>query len=323
MGRLFSRIGQAALTYGLAVTLAFVLMRLTPGSPIAALDEETRMAPEQIEHLRKLYCLDCPLWRQYTDFLSGAFTGNLGGSIRYGGQPVTALIGSRLPASLLLGGTVLLINFTLGSWLGALQAVKRGSRFDHALSFTSLALYAIPSFWLGLTLAWLFGIEWRILPVAGLHDVTLSRDADLLARAVDLARHLVLPALTLSAVSIAATMRHQRSAMIEALRLDCVRTARAKGIPERQVLFRHAWRNAVGPMITLFGLWLPILVTGAVFVESVFGWPGLGSLASEAIGNRDYPLIMGATLLAAAMVIAGGLIADLLHGLLDPRVEAL
>ncbi|HKV73422.1 MAG TPA: ABC transporter permease, partial [Gemmatimonadales bacterium] len=321
--RLLGRIGQAALTWALAVTLAFFLMRLTPGSPIAALDEETRMAPDQVERLRRLYCLDCPLLTQYTTFLSGAVSGNLGGSIRYNGQPVNALIASRLPATLLLGGTVLLINFTLGSWLGALQAVRQGSRLDHGLSFLSLTLYAIPSFWLGLTLAWLFGIEWHLLPVAGIHDVTLSAEAGALTRGVDLLRHLILPALTLSAVSIAATMRHQRSAMLEALRLDCVRTARAKGLTERQVLLHHAWRNAVGPMITLFGLWLPILVTGAVFVEAVFGWPGLGSLASEAINNRDYPLIMGATLLAAGLVVLGGLVADLLHGWFDPRVEAI
>ncbi len=323
MRRLLGRIGQAALTWALAVTLAFILMRLTPGSPIAALDEETRMAPDQVERLRRLYCLDCPLLTQYTSFLSGAVSGNLGGSIRYNGQPVNTLIASRLPATLLLGGTVLLINFTLGSWLGALQAVRQGSRLDHGLSFLSLTLYAIPSFWLGLTLAWLFGIEWHLLPVAGIHDVTLSAEAGALTRGADLLRHLILPALTLSAVSIAATMRHQRSAMLEALRLDCVRTARAKGLTERQVLLHHAWRNAVGPMITLFGLWLPILVTGAVFVEAVFGWPGLGSLASEAIGNRDYPLIMGATLLAAGLVVLGGLVADLLHGWFDPRVEAI
>jgi len=322
MRHLLGRVGQAALTWTLAVTLAFFLMRLTPGNPIAALDEETRMAPEQVERLRRLYCLDCPLLTQYRSFLTGAMSGNLGGSIRYNGLPVTTLIASRLPATLLLGGTVLLINFTLGSWLGAVQAVKKGSSLDRGLSFLSLTLYAVPSFWLGLTLAWLFGIEWRLLPVAGIHDVTLSGEAGALTRSVDLLRHLILPAVTLSAVSIAATMRHQRSAMLEALRLDCVRTARAKGLPERQVLFRHAWRNSIGPMITLFGLWLPILVTGAVFVESVFGWPGLGSLASEAIGNRDYPLIMGATLLAAAMVVLGGFVADVLHDLLDPRVEA-
>ena len=323
MRQMVSRIGQAALTFMLAVTLAFGLMRLTPGSPLPALDDETRFTPEQAQRLSRLYGLDRPLLDQYTAFLSGALHGDLGGSIRYGGQPVATLIARRLPATLLLGGTVLLINFTLGTWLGALQAVRRGSKLDHALSALSLTLYAVPSFWLGLTLAWLFGIEWRILPVAGLHDVTLPSDAGALSRGADLLRHLILPALTLSAVSIAATMRHQRSAMIEALRLDCVRTARAKGLPERQVLIRHAWRNALAPMVTLLGLWLPILVTGAVFVESIFAWPGLGSLAAEAIGNRDYPLIMGATLLAAALVVLGGLLADLLHGLLDPRVHAL
>jgi peptide/nickel transport system permease protein len=321
--RLLARVGQAAATFGLAVTIAFGLMRLTPGSPLPALDELNHFTPEQADRLRHLYGIDQPLLRQFRTFLSGAVRGDLGGSIRFGGQPVAGLIAARLPATVLLGATVLLLNFTLGTWLGAWQAVRQDSRLDRGLSLLSMTLYAIPSFWLGLTLAWLFGIEWRLLPVAGIHDITLSVEAGIVPRTLDLLRHLILPALTLSAVSIAATMRHQRSAMIEALRLDCVRTARAKGLSEPQVLLRHAWRNALAPMVTLFGLWLPILVTGTVFVESVFNWPGLGLLAAEAIGNRDYPLIMGTTLLAAALVVLGGLVADLLHGLLDPRVQAL
>ncbi|MEO8030756.1 MAG: ABC transporter permease [Gemmatimonadota bacterium] len=323
MRRLLTRVGQALLTFAIAVTLAFLLMRLTPGSPLPALDEQNRFTPAQEERLRKLYRLDQPIQVQYWEFLQAAFDGNLGPSIRYTGQTVTGLIAARLPATLLLGFTVLLLNFTFGTWLGVWQAVREGSRLDQGLSLLSISLYAIPSFWLGLTLAWLFGLEWRLLPVGGIHDIVMSPNADLGTRTVDLVRHLILPAATLSAVSIAATMRHQRSAMIEALRLDCIRTARSKGLSERQVIFHHAWRNALGPMVTLFGLWLPILATGTVFVESVFNWPGLGLLAAEAIGNRDYPLIMGTTLLSAALVVLGGLIADLLHGMLDPRVQAL
>jgi peptide/nickel transport system permease protein len=321
--RLGIRLGQAVLTYTVAVTLAFVLMRLTPGDPIPQLDDQQRFTAEQAARLRALYGLDRPILEQYGTFLSGAFRGDLGSSIRYGGRPVTQLLRERLPASLLLGGLVLVINFTVGTWLGAWQAIRAGSRFDLTTSALSLVLYAVPSFWLGTMLAWLFAVTWHLLPAAGMHDPSLTADAGLAARAFDLVRHLVLPALTLSAVSIASAMRLERSSMMEVLRLDFIRAARARGLSEERVIWRHAFRNALGPLLTLLGLWLPILVTGSVFVEYVFGWPGLGLLASEAISSRDYPLIMGTTLLAAALVIAGGLVSDLLHGWLDPRVRAL
>jgi peptide/nickel transport system permease protein len=177
----------------------------------------------------------------------------------------------------------------------------------------------MPSFWLGLVLAWLFGIEWRLLPPAGLRDPLL--EGGTLARSLDVLRHLVLPALTLSLVSIASTMRYQRAAMIEALGLPYILTARAKGLDERTVTWRHAWRNALFPVLTLFGLWLPILVTGSVFVESVFAWPGLGSLAAAAVSSRDYPLLVGASVLVATLVVSASLATDLAYGLLDPRVR--
>jgi peptide/nickel transport system permease protein len=142
-----------------------------------------------------------------------------------------------------------------------------------------------------------------------------------LAGAADVLRHLALPAFTLCVVSIAATMRYQRDAMLDALRLPCVVTARAKGVDEGAVVWRHAWRNALFPVLTLFGLWLPVLVTGSVFVESVFAWPGLGSLAASAVGNRDYPLLMGASILVAVVVVVANLLADLAYAALDPRVR--
>jgi peptide/nickel transport system permease protein len=170
-------------------------------------------------------------------------------------------------------------------------------------------------------LAWLVGIELGWLPVAGMRNPLLAADAPWTARALDVAAHLVLPALTLSIVTIAGTMRYQRTAMLEVLRLPYIATARAKGIPERAVVWRHAWRNGLFPMITLFGLWLPLLVTGSVFVEMVFAWPGLGSLAASAASSRDYPLVMGAALLAAGLVVTASLLTDLAYAVLDPRVR--
>ena len=319
-GWLLRRTLQALITFAVAMGLLFVLMRAAPGDPLSRLSEDRPLSPREVAALRARYGLDQPIGRQFASFLGGLARGDLGTSIEYG-RPVTTLLAERLPATLLLGGSALLLNFTVGLWLGVRQAVRRGKREDRWLTTASLAGYAMPSFWLGLVLAWLIGIKWRLLPAAGMQDPLLSLDASLPARAIDVARHLVLPALTLSLVSIAATMRYQRSAMLEVLGLPYIVTARAKGLPERDVTWRHAWRNALFPVITLFGLWLPILVSGSVFVEMVFAWPGLGSLAAAAVGGRDYPLLMGASLLVAALVVGGAFLTDLAYAVLDPRVR--
>ena len=319
-GWLLQRALQAVATFAVAIALLFVLMRAAPGDPLFRLSADRPISQKEMEALRARYGLDQPVGRQLVAFVGGLARGDLGVSIEYG-RPVTALLAERLPATILLGGSVLLLNFTVGLWLGVRQAVRRGGREDRWLTTLSLTGYAMPSFWLGLVLAWLVGVEWRLLPAAGMQDPLLSSDAGLLMQAGDVLRHLVLPVLTLSVVSIAATMRYQRAAMLEVLRLPYIVTARAKGLPERVVTWQHAWRNALFPVITLFGLWLPILVTGSVFVEAVFAWPGLGSLAAGAVGSRDYPLLMGASLLVAALVVAGGFLTDVAYGLLDPRVR--
>ncbi len=317
---LLRRSGEAAAAFVIALTILFFLMRAAPGDPLSRLGEARPLSPQEIAALRARYGLDQPVGAQFLAFAKGMARGDLGVSIEYG-RPVTALLAERLPATLLLGGSVLLLNFTIGLWLGVRQAVRRNRLEDRWLTALSLIGYATPSFWLGLVLAWLVGIELRLFPAAGMQDPLLSLDASLLARAADVLRHLVLPAVTLSIVSIAATMRYQRTAMLEVLGQPYVTTARAKGLPERDVTWRHAWRNALFPVITLFGLWLPILVTGSVFVEAVFAWPGLGSLAAVAVGGRDYPLLMGASLLVAFLVVTGGLLTDIAYALLDPRVR--
>jgi peptide/nickel transport system permease protein len=312
---------QAVVTYAVAITLMFFVMRLAPGDPLSRLGDERPFSPEAIAALRQRYGLDQPLLQQYVAFVLPLMRGDLGVSIEHQGRPVWPLLAERIPASLLLGATVLLFNFSFGTWLGAWQALRRGSGADRALTLVTLALYATPSFWLGLVLVWLFGTEWHWFPVAFLHDPLLPDDAGFFTRSADALRHLVLPALTLSLVTIAATVRYQRAAMLEVLQLDFIRTARTKGLPEREVRWRHAWRNALGSVLTLFGLWLPLLLAGSVFVESVFAWPGLGTLAADAIGTRDYPVIMGTSVLVAATVVLGNLLADLMHRWLDPRLR--
>jgi peptide/nickel transport system permease protein len=319
-GWVLRRAVQAVVVLGIALTILFFLMRAAPGDPLARASENRPLPPAELARLRAKYGLDQPLGTQFIAFVGGLLRGDLGVSIEYA-RPVTSLLAERLPATLLLGGSVLLLNFTVGLWLGVRQAVRRGRTEDRWLTALSLIGYATPSFWLGLVLAWFVGIKLRLLPPAGMQDPLLSLDAGGMTRAMDTLRHLILPALTLSIVSIAATMRYQRSAMIEVLALPFMMTARAKGLSEREVIWRHGWRNALFPVITLFGLWLPILVTGSVFVEDIFAWPGLGSLAAAAVWGRDYPVLMGASLLVAGLVVVGGFVTDVAYALLDPRVR--
>jgi len=312
---------QALLTFLVSVLLLFVLMRLTPGDPLARLEGDSQLSVEETAALRERFGLDQPLAAQLSAFLRGAARGDLGVSIGHYPEQVTSLVGARLPATLLLGGTVLLLNFTLGTWLGVLQARRRGSALDRWLSRLSLAGYAMPSFWLGMILISMVSVEWQLLPAAQMRDPLIAPDAPWATRWLDVARHLVLPAVTLAIVTIAGTMRYQRTAMLQALRQDYVRAARARGLTERRVIWGHAWRNALFPMLTLFGLWLPILVAGSVFVESIFNWPGLGALTAEAVATRDYPVLMGTAMLTSALVILGGLVTDVGYFLLDPRVR--
>lgn len=314
------RLLHAALTVAIAITLAFFLMRLAPGDPLSRLGDERPMPAAELAGLRARYGLDQPLLSQYATFVVAATGGDFGRSIHYG-RPVREIILDRLPASVLLGGGALLLTMLGGALLGAMQALRRDSLLDRTAGVVSLAAYATPSFWLGLVLAWLVGIEWRLLPVGGFRDPLLAPDAPWMTQVVDVLRHLALPLLTLTVVSIGAVMRYQRTAMLEALAQPFVAAARARGLSERRIRWRHALRTSLFPIVTLLGLWLPVLAAGSVFVESVFAWPGLGSLAAEAVGTRDYPLLMGVTLLVAVLVVLGGLLADLAYAALDPRVR--
>ena len=312
---------QAVVTFAVAVLLLFVLLRAAPGDPLARLTGDRAVSEQELARLRARFGLDQPLATQLKAFLGGVARGDLGVSIEHYPERVTSLLAARLPATALLGGAVLLLNFSLGAWLGVRQAVRRGSRFDRWLTRLALAAYATPSFWLGMVLVAFVSIRWHLLPAAQMSDPLLPAEAGFLAKSLDVLRHLVLPALTLSITSIALPLRHQRAAMLASFRLDFITAARARGITERRVLWRHAWRTTLVPMLTLLGLWLPILVSGSVFVEAVFNWPGLGSLAAEAIGARDYPVLLGAAMLISAVVVLSGLLADLGYALLDPRVR--
>jgi peptide/nickel transport system permease protein len=319
---LLRRTLQAAATFVVVTGLLFVLMRAAPGDPLDRLSDDRPMAPAEQARLRALFGLDQPLGTQLTRFAGAAARGDFGVSIEYYPVQVADLVRGRLGPSLLLGVTVLALNLGFGVWLGVLQARRRGSRLDRWLTRLALAGYAAPSFWLGLVLISFLSIRWHLFPAAQMHDPLLPADAGSFERATDLLRHLVLPAATLSIVTIAVTMRYQRTAMLEVLRLDFVQAARARGLTERRVIWRHAWRNALFPVLTLVGLWLPVLVSGSVFVESVFNWPGLGSLAAGAIATRDYPVLIATSMLVSLAVLLGAVLTDLGFYWLDPRTRA-
>ena len=311
------RVVEGALTWGAAVVALFILVRLLPGDPLAAAND---LPPETRDALARLYGLDQPLLAQLRHFLGGLVHGDLGISFLHG-RPVLELIGDRAPATLLLGGTVLTAGFGIAWWLGTRLAARAGGPEDRWTMRLLLAGHALPPFWLGLILVWLFALVVHWLPAAGVHDPLLAADASWGARALDTARHLVLPWVTLLLTTVVVPLRHHREAVREGLDADWVRAARARGTAEPTVLLRHAARPALAPLVTLLGLWLPMLLTGSVLVEATFAWPGLGLLMAEAVGGRDYPLATGCVILGAGAVILGNILGDLAQRLLDPRVR--
>lgn len=303
------------------LTLNFFLLHAAPGDPTEALlpldaDESAR------EALRRDYGLDRPLPIQYLHYLERVVLHLDLGRSRVTNRPVRTEIFDRLPNTLLLAGSALLVQYVVGIAAGLLAAARPGSRLDRAVRVVTLTIYSTPSFYLGLLLIFVFaGGVFRVLPVSSTHDVIDYHTLGPLERLADRLRHLVLPALTLGLGSAAALARFVRGEMLEALGQDWVRTARAKGLPERTVLLKHAFRNALAPLITLLGLGLPFLFSGSVIVETVFDWPGMGLLAVDAAKSRNYPVFLAANLLFAALVIAGSLLADVLYAVADPRVR--
>ncbi len=289
----------------------FVLISSAPGGPSILLDPN--MSPEDAARLREVYGLDRPVHEQYILWLWQVLQGNLGFSLGVG-RSVSELISSALPATLLLSGAALLFAVLVAIPLGILAAVNRNSWIDQTVTVVSFFGLSLPVFWYGLMLIIFFSVVLDWLPAGGMY--TPGQESF-----VDLIKHLLLPTLTLGTVNMAQLVRYTRSSMIGVLRQDYVRTARSKGIAETAVIYRHAFRTALVPVVTLLGLLIPRLVGGAAVTESVFSWPGMGRLAVSAAFNRDYPTIMGITLIISVIVIISNLIVDLLYARLDPRVS--
>lgn len=272
--------------------------------------------------MRRNFGLDQPLLEQYVRWITSFLRGDFGFSFSRL-RPVAEVLGEALPNTLWLGGTSLIVTFVAGCAVGIVQAVKRYTGTDHVLTFLALFLYSVPTFWLGVVL-----IMWAssdalfagALPISGMQSLDYE-SLGTVGRIGDRAAHLVLPTITLGLGSAAAVARYMRAAMLETLDQDYIRTARAKGLSERRVILSHAVRNALLPIISLLGLFLPALFGGAVVVEYIFSWPGMGRVMYDAILARDYPLVMAASFLFAALVIVANLVADLLYAAADPRIR--
>jgi len=316
-GFLARRLGAAALVALGVATITFLLIHLAPGSPLAGSGENPYVSAAALEQMRRNFALDQPLYVQYLRYVGNLLRGDWGISFTMH-RPVLDAFRDALPNTLVLAAAALLVDFLLGITIGTLQGMRPGSPLDRACSGLTLTLYSVPVFWLGLMLVLVFGQELGWLPVSGVVDPILYPARGILGKLADRAAHLLLPALTLGLVGAAATARYQRAAVLEVIRQDFIRTARAKGLSEGAVA-RHALRNAILPTITLLGLSLPMLLSGAVLVETVFAWPGMGRLAVEAIQRRDYPVVTGAATLVALAVVAGNLVADVLTRFADPR----
>ena len=315
-----ARAAQAVVVVAVVATVVFALIHLAPGDPFAAALESGKVSPEVRAEWRARYGLDRPLPEQYARWIASVARGDLGWSFSRN-RPVASALASAIPNTLVLMGTALLLSVVLGIAAALLQAARHGSLVDRGSSAVLLVFYSMPEFWLGLMLLLAFAYRLPLFPVSGVVDPVTHEYMSAWGRFADRIRHLVLPALTLTLLLTAAIARHQRAALLDVARADFTRTARAKGVPPRAILVRHALRNSLGTTITLLGLMFPALLGGAVIVETVFAWPGMGSLATTAIGARDYPLVTAAALVGAAMTVAGSFVADVLGAVADPRLR--
>ena len=317
---LAARLLQSLIVVVLVTTISFFLIRLAPGDPFSFVGDFP-MSGAVRDRLRAQYGYDRPAAEQFLLFLGNVARGHLGYSHSMH-RDVGSVIAGAVPRTLLLMGAALLTSFAIGITVGAFQAVRRGSWLDRAASGLLLLFYSIPDFWLALMALLAFAYWVPIFPAGGMVDPVMHDYMSFGGRARDVIAHLILPSFTLALLGAAGIARFQRAALLEVLPQDYVRTARAKGLAERAVVFKHALRNALLPVITLLGLSLPALVGGTFFVEKVFSWPGMGYIAANAIAARDYDLVTGTVIVGGIMVAFGSLLADLLYAAVDPRLRA-
>ncbi|MGN6764571.1 MAG: ABC transporter permease [Rhizobiaceae bacterium] len=314
-GRLASAIALVACV----IVLNFLMIHVAPGDPASVIAGEMGGASaEVLAQIRHSYGLDQPVYVQLARYLVKVAGGDLGYSYYYN-VPVAGLILERLGPTLLLLASGLTFAIVVGTWLGVLSALRPNGFTSHIITTISLVGYSAPVFWTGMMLVILFGAVFPIFPIANMRDITVMGGP--LTRTLDVLHHLVLPAFTLGVIYMAQYSRLCRASMLEVLKSDYVRTARAKGLRERVVIGKHALRNAVLPVITMAGLQLGQTLSGSVLVEAVFNWPGLGTLAYESVLRRDYPTLLGILSSSAVMVIVVNILTDIAYRIVDPRIR--
>ncbi len=318
MGRYLLRrlVIAVPILFGISIT-TFALANFAPGDPVTAMLDPKQMAnlgPEWVEQRKEALGLNDPAPLRYVIWLKELLGGNLGYSYQ-DGEPVWGKISERIRPTLLLMSMVLIMANLIGIPLGLLAAVKQYSVFDYVASLLGFAAVSIPSFFLGLGFIYIFAVQLEWLPTAGMTTVGGSSSF------VDSLEHIILPATTLGLAQAAPLIRYARASMLESIHQDYITVARAKGLSERTVMFRHALRNVLNPLVTIVALDLPALLGGTVIIEQIFAWPGMGTLAVSSVFGRDYPVIMGITLLGAVIVVASNLLADLVYAVVDPRIK--
>ncbi|MFW6075962.1 MAG: ABC transporter permease [Chloroflexota bacterium] len=320
MGRFVIRrlIQTVPLIIGITL-ITFSLANLVPGSPVTGLEFNPRTSQEDVDRIRESLGLNDPIYVRYFTWMSNVARGDLGVSMR-NFRPVRETIIEKVPNTLLLTGTALALALIFSIPVGVYSAVRRNTWFDNASTAAAVAGFSMPTFWLGILAILLFSVkfgDWGLpsLPVGGAVDLRGGGGF------WDRIEHLILPATTLAVVQTAAWTRYIRSQMLEVLNQDYMRTAHAKGLTEKIVVFRHGLRNAVLPLVTLLGIAIPDLFGGSLIIEQIFAYPGIGQLGFNAALNKDYPLVMGIVLFASVLVILGNLVADIVYGILDPRIR--
>jgi peptide/nickel transport system permease protein len=314
------RLVQAAVIVAFVAAISFALIHLAPGDPFSAIMDNPNVTEKMRETLRAQYGFDRPLPEQFVRYIGTLAHGDLGWSFSHD-RTVLEVLGSALPNTLLLMGVALFGSFALGIFIALVQVARRGSATDHALSGITLLLFSMPDFWFAILALLMFTYWIPIFPVGGAVDPVMHDYMGLGGRIADRLKHVVLPALTLTILAVGAVARYQRAALIDVLPADYIRTARLKGLTEREILRRHALRNALLPIISLIGLSFPALLTGAFFIEKIFAWPGMGLAVVNAIYTRDYPLVVGGVIIGSIMVTLGSLVADMLYAWADPRLR--
>jgi len=294
--------------------IGFAMMHLAPGGPLAVYTLNPTITAQDIERIKHVFGLDQPLHIQYFKWAYGIFTGNWGYTF-FGGRPVLDVILERFPATLLLMGSAMSLAIIIGMLIGILGAVRRYSIFDYLATTGAMVALSFPTFWFGLMTIFIFSLKLGWLPSGGMF--TLGGEEDLL----DLFRHLILPTVVLALVLVAQWSRYSRSSFLEVIHQDYIRTAKSKGLSGGRILLRHAFPNAVAPLIALAGIQLPWLFSGALVTETIFGWPGMGRLFVDALTMKEYPVLMGMVMITAIFVIIGNLLADVVNALIDPRIR--